>query len=55
MHSSMFILHGQRLVARLNLDDIGISTTGIDALFTHPDEYERRVVGFLDQALLQDN
>jgi alpha/beta superfamily hydrolase len=27
----------------------------IDALFTHPDEYERRVVGFLDQALLQDN
>jgi hypothetical protein len=27
----------------------------IDALFTHPDEYERRVIGFLDQALLQDN
>jgi pimeloyl-ACP methyl ester carboxylesterase len=26
----------------------------IDALFTHPDEYERRVVGFLDQALRQD-
>jgi alpha/beta superfamily hydrolase len=24
----------------------------IDALFTHPDEYERRVVGFLDEALL---
>jgi pimeloyl-ACP methyl ester carboxylesterase len=27
----------------------------IDALFDEPDEYERRVVGFLDQALLQDN
>jgi hypothetical protein len=27
----------------------------IDALFTHPEEYEQRVVGFLDQALLQDN
>jgi pimeloyl-ACP methyl ester carboxylesterase len=27
----------------------------IDALFTHPGEYERRVVGFLDLALLQGN
>jgi hypothetical protein len=26
----------------------------IDALFDEPEEYERRVVGFLDQALLQD-
>ncbi len=27
----------------------------IDALFAHPDEYERRVIGFLDRALLQGN
>ena len=27
----------------------------IDALFDQPEEYERRVVGFLDQFLLQDN
>jgi pimeloyl-ACP methyl ester carboxylesterase len=27
----------------------------IDALFDQPEEYERRVVGFLDQALLQDD
>lgn len=27
----------------------------IDALFDQPEEYERRVIGFLDQALLQDN
>jgi esterase/lipase len=27
----------------------------IDALFDQPGEYEQRVVGFLDQALLQDN
>jgi pimeloyl-ACP methyl ester carboxylesterase len=26
----------------------------IDALFAHPEEYEERVIGFLDQALLQD-
>ena len=27
----------------------------IDALFDCPNEYEQRVIGFLDQALLQDN
>ena len=27
----------------------------IDALFDQPTEYEQRVVGFLDQVLLQDN
>jgi pimeloyl-ACP methyl ester carboxylesterase len=27
----------------------------IDALFDQPEEYKRRVIGFLDQALLQDN